>query len=44
MIQLGATADRYPYVMELAVPEAVPAAGIAPIEPRPWGRLSRGGA
>ena len=32
-IQLGALDARYPYVIEPAVPEGVPAAGIAPIEP-----------
>jgi hypothetical protein len=32
-IQLGALDARYPYVIEPALPEAAPAAGIAPIEP-----------
>src|SRR5579871_1142797 len=32
-IQLGASAARYPNVMLLGVPDGVPAAGIAPIEP-----------
>src|SRR5579872_1345178 len=32
-IQLGALPARYPYVMLPAVPDAVPAAGIPPIEP-----------
>ena len=32
-IQLGALDARYPYVIEPAVPEGVPAAGIPPIEP-----------
>ena len=33
MIQLGASAARYPYVMEPAWPEAAPAAGMPPMEP-----------
>jgi hypothetical protein len=33
MIQLGASAARYPNEIEPAFPEAVPAAGITPIEP-----------
>src|SRR5579859_7146413 len=32
-IQLGALPARYPYVIEPAVPDGVPAAGIPPIEP-----------